>query len=101
MSQTLTPRVFVSAASSDLRSARQVVNAALTRIECLPIEESVFGTEYGPIRDMLARKIASCQAVIHLVGRDYGGEPAPQTLPAGQPLRSWTQTDYFCLRHSR
>ncbi|MBC7818134.1 MAG: DUF4062 domain-containing protein, partial [Planctomycetaceae bacterium] len=94
MSQALTPRVFVSAVSSDLRSARKVVNDALTRIECLPIEESVFGTEYGPIREMIARKIESCQAVVHLVGRDYGGEPDSKTLPAGQPRRSWTQIEY-------
>ena len=93
-----TPRVFVSAASSDLRTARTVVNAALTRIECLPIEESVFGTEYGAIRDLLARQIASCQAVIHCVGRDYGGEPDPQSLPAGQPRRSWTQIEYDLAR---
>ena len=94
MTHPLTPRVFVSAASSDLRSARKVVNDALTRIECLPIEESVFGTEYGPIRELLARKIESCQAVIHLVGRDFGGEPDSRTLPAGQPRRSWTQIEY-------
>ena len=94
MSQPITPRVFVSAASSDLGSARKVVSDALTRIECLPVEESVFGTEYGPIREMLQRKIASCQAVVHLVGRDYGGEPDPQTLPGGQPRRSWTQIEY-------
>ena len=93
-----TPRVFVSAASSDLRTARTVVNAALTRIECLPIEQSVFGTEYGAIRDLLARQIASCQAVIHCVGRDYGDEPQPHTLPAGQPRRSWTQIEYDLAR---
>ena len=94
MTQSLTPRVFVSAVSSDLRSARKVVNDALTRIECLPIEESVFGTEYGSIREMISRKIESCQAVIHLVGRDLGGEPDSRTLPTGQSRRSWTQIEY-------
>ena len=101
MSHPLIPRVFVSAASSDLRSARKVVNDALTRIECLPIEESVFGTEYGPIREMIARKIESCQAVIHLVGRDYGGEPDSRTLPAGQPRRSWTQIEYDLAKEQK
>ena len=94
MSENITPRVFVSAASSDLRSARRVVNEALTRIECLPIEESVFGTEYGPIRHMLRRKIEDCQGVVHLVGRDYGSEPEPATCPSGAPRRSWTQLEY-------
>ena len=101
MSESMTPRVFVSAVSSDLRSARKVVNDALTRIECLPIEESVFGTEYGPIREMIARKIESCQAVIHLVGRDYGGEPDSRTLPAGQPRRSWTQIEYDLAKEQK
>lgn len=68
MTQSLTPRVFVSAVSSDLRSARKVVNDALTRIECLPVEESVFGTEYGEIREMISRKIKSCQAGMALPG---------------------------------
>ena len=94
MSQPITPRVFVSAASSDLGSARKVASDALMRIECLAVEESIFGTEYGVIREMLERKIASCQAVVHLVGRDCGGEPDPQTLPAGQSRRSWTQIEY-------
>ena len=70
------PRVFVSAVSSDLRSARKVVNEALTQIHCLPVEESIAGTEYGRIRELLQRRIDPCDAVIHLVGRDYGGEPA-------------------------
>ena len=101
MSQPITPRVFVSAVSSDLTSARRVVAEALTRIECLPVEEAVLGTEYGPIRDMLRRKIESCDAVVHVVGRDYGGEPDPQTRPAGQPRRSWTQIEYDLARQLR
>lgn len=89
-----TPRVFVSACSSDLASARTIVNAALTQLECLPIEESVFGTEYGRIHEMQERLIDPCHAVIHLVGRDYGGEPDPSEVPNGQPRRSWTQLEY-------
>ncbi len=33
-----------------------------------------------------------------MVGRDYGGEPNPETLPAGQPRRSWTQIEYDLAR---
>lgn len=71
MSGQIVPPVFVSAASADLRAARKVVNEALTRLECLPVEESLFGTEYGPVGELRRRKIESCQAVIHLVGRDW------------------------------
>ena len=98
MPQHTIPRVFVSAVSSDLRSAREVISKALTRIDCLPDEESLFATEYGEIRELIARKIDSCQAVIHLVGRDYGGEPDLRTLPAGQPRRSWAQLEYDIAR---
>lgn len=92
----MTPRplVFVSAVSSDLASARRVVVEALHQIECSPVEESLAGTEYGRIQDMLRRWIDPCQAVIHIVGRDYGGEPDPASLPETQARRSWTQLEY-------
>lgn len=88
----MTPRplVFVSAASSDLASARKIVNESLLKIECTPVEESVSGTEYGRIPELLRRWIDPCQAVIHLVGRDNGGA----SLPTGQPRRSWTQYEH-------
>ena len=93
MSEPVTPHVFVSAGSQDLRSARKVINDALNEIGCLPIEQSVFGTQWGTVRDMLIRRMEPCQAVIHLVGPVYGSEPDPETLPDGQPRRSWTQME--------
>jgi len=94
MNSSPTPRVFVSSTSSDLRSARKVVNEALTRIGCLPIEESIFSTDYGIVVEMLERRISKCNAVVHIVGRDYGGEPNPDTLPDGRSRRSWAQIEY-------
>ncbi len=94
MGQDIVPKVFVSAASSDLRSARTVVNAALNQIGCMPDEESIFGTEYGEIHAMIEKRLSGCDAVIHLVGRDYGGEPDPTVLPEGRPRRSWSQLEY-------
>jgi tetratricopeptide (TPR) repeat protein len=94
MNSLPTPRVFVSSTSSDLGSARKVINDALIRIGCLPVEESVFPTEYGVVLEMLKRKMSTCDAAIHIVGRDYGGEPNPHTLPAGQLRRSWAQIEY-------
>ena len=86
----ITPRVFVSAVTSDLKSARQEVNKALVDLECLPIEQSHFGTQYGKVRNVLRKQIASCQAIVHLVGRDFGGEPSISATPR----RSWTQIEY-------
>ena len=98
MPENTTPNVFVSAVSSDLRNARKVVNESLNRIGCLPVEQSISGTEYGKVRDMIQRRIEECHAVVHLVGRDYGGEPNPKNLPEGQPRRSWTQIEYDIAR---
>lgn len=89
-----TPHVFVSASSSDLASARIIVGQALMQLKCLPIEESLFSVEHGRIREMQERLIDPCQAVIHLVGRDYGGEPDQTDMPDGQLRRSWTQLEY-------
>ena len=94
MSDFVMPKVFVSAASADLRSAREVVVKALNQIECTPVEQSISGTEYGKIREMQERWIAPCQAVVHVVGPHYGGEPDPDSLPDGQDRRSWTQMEY-------
>jgi tetratricopeptide (TPR) repeat protein len=100
---SVVPRVFVSAVSSDLGTARKVVSEALTQIECLPVEESIAGTSYGRIREFLQRWIDPCDAVIHLVGHDYGGEPTEGPFSEAfsddakyraTERRSWTQMEY-------
>lgn len=100
------PKVFVSATSSDLGTARDVTVKALNQIDCTPVEQSISGTEYGKIRELLRRWIDPCDAVIHIVGRDYGGEPKydrrprPSTdqygkeCPTYEERRSWTQMEY-------
>jgi hypothetical protein len=72
-----------------------VVNETLTRIGCLPIEQSISGTEYGGAHQMLRRWIDPCDAVIYLVGHSYGGEPNVEALPVvGKRRRFWTQMEY-------
>ena len=94
MAHQIIPRVMVSAASADLRSARRFVSESLNQIGCLPVEESLFGTEYGPIPEMQKRIINSCDAVIHLVGPCYGNEPNPKNVEEGKSRRSWTQMEF-------
>ncbi len=95
MAQTrITPRVFISAASADLRGARIVVKHALLTLGCYPIVQEHFEPDYRSVKEMIRSRLASCHAMVHLVGRRYGGEPSPQTLPAGAPRRSWTQMEY-------
>jgi tetratricopeptide (TPR) repeat protein len=88
------PKVFVSATSGDLRSARKIVSDALLTIDCHPIEQSHFGPDYRTVRAMLRERVEGCQALIHIVGFRYGAEPDPASLPEGVPRRSYTQMEY-------
>lgn len=69
------PAIFISAVSSELRSARQLVANTLTFLGYEPDWQDIFGTEEGDLRTMLNRRIDSCQGVVQLVGECYGAEP--------------------------
>ncbi len=86
------PRIFVSATSRDLRTARGLVSEGLRRMECLPIVQDDFPPDYKSVRDMLRTKISACNAVVHLAGFYYGAEPQP-VIP-GPDRRSFTQMEY-------
>ena len=92
--QQVTPHVFISAASDDLRSARHVVKDALLSLGCHPIVQEHFEPDYRTVEEMIRSRIEGCHAVVHLIGKRYGGEPSPQSLPPGTPRRSWTQMEY-------
>jgi hypothetical protein len=61
--------VFISATSTDLGSYRQVVKDALLTLGAHPIDR------LPQASDLLARRLDPCDAVIHLVGFHYVGEP--------------------------
>ncbi len=92
--EKITPHVFISAASDDLRSARHVVKDALLTLGCHPIVQEHFEPDYRTVKDMIRGRIEGCHAVVHLIGKRYGGEPSPRSLPEGTPRRSWTQMEY-------
>ncbi|MDF1811439.1 MAG: DUF4062 domain-containing protein [Verrucomicrobiales bacterium] len=94
----VTPHVFISAASGDLRSAREIVKNGLLTIGCHPVVQEHFEPDYRTVRDMLKTKVSECHAVIHLVGKHYGGEPNPDSLPPGTMRRSWTQMEHDVAR---
>jgi len=70
------PAIFISAVSSELKSARQLVANTLHFLGYEGVWQDVFGTEQGDLREMLRRKIDDCAGVIQLVGRRYGFEPS-------------------------
>jgi hypothetical protein len=84
--------VFISATSADLASYRQVAKEAVLTLGAHPIEEKNFPTDYRELQALLARHLDPCDAIIHLVGFYYGGEPK---APPDTPRRSWTQWEYY------
>jgi tetratricopeptide (TPR) repeat protein len=72
---SLRPAIFVSAVSSELRSARQLVANTLTFLGYDPEWQDIFGTEEGDLRAVLRRRIDQSKGVVQLVGECYGAEP--------------------------
>jgi tetratricopeptide (TPR) repeat protein len=62
----------------------------------LPVVQEHFPPDFRTVADMLREKIASCDAVICLVGKYFGLEP--QNREPGQPRRSYTQLEYDVAR---
>ena len=69
------PVIFISAVSSELRSARQLVANTLTFLGYEPEWQEMFGTEQGDLRGMLRRRVEASEGVVQLVGDCYGAEP--------------------------
>ena len=85
------PKVFISATSGDLRSARQVAKDALLTINCHPVEQTNFEPDWRTVEGMLRGGLKAFQALIHVVGLRYGAEPDPATLSPGTPRRGYPQ----------
>lgn len=90
------PEIFISAASKDLKSCRQLVRDAMLTLGCVPVVQDHFPPAAGAVRDVLRAKIAACDAVLHLAGKCYGFEP--QEHPPTDPRRSYTQLEYDIAR---
>ncbi len=101
------PRIFVSATTADLGTARTAVANALRGIGALAVEQEYFAPPGQPIAAMLEEKIRGCQAVIHIAGLRYGAEDentelarTGATYPQGR--RSYTQLEHdLALQHDK
>ena len=69
------PRIFLSSASRELKTVRQLVANTLTALGYEPVWQDIFDTSSDDIRPMLRNKIDSCSAVLQIVGDAYGAEP--------------------------
>jgi tetratricopeptide (TPR) repeat protein len=89
---TRTIRIFISAVTRDLGSVRKLVKKALEDNDYHAVEQDNFPPDYRELKEMDHKWIASCDAVVHLVGHCYGAEPSER--PPDAPRRSYTQLEY-------
>jgi hypothetical protein len=87
----LAPSIFISATSSDLHSARDVVAKILTAMGYTPVWQDMAATDAGDLREVLYSRIKPCAAVIQLVGLRYGAEPRQADAEFGHA--SYTQLE--------
>lgn len=53
------PKIFISATSGDLGSARQIAKEALLTINCHPVEQTNFEPDWRSVTDMLRGRISA------------------------------------------
>jgi tetratricopeptide (TPR) repeat protein len=93
------PRIFISAVTSEFGESRALVAKTLVALGYEPVWQDIFSTEGGTVFQMLEAKIASCQAVVHLVGQRYGAEPRSPHPRFGRV--SYTQFEAMHARATR
>ena len=89
---TTAPKVFISATSGDLATARKAAIEAILVLGCLPDEQAHFAPDSRKLTEMLQAKVKQCDALLHIVGFRYGAEP--ETRGPGELRRSYTQMEY-------
>src|SRR5262245_54583463 len=85
-------RVFISAVTRELGAIRKLVKKGLEDNDYHAVEQDNFPPDYRDVREKLRQRIASCDALIHIVGHCYGAEPIHR--PVDAPRRSYTQLEY-------
>jgi hypothetical protein len=87
------PRLFLSAASEELLSARKAVAATVRTLGFDPVSQDDFPTGHGELRKWLREQIDSCEGLIQLVGQAYGAEPLDVDPDYGRV--SYTQLEFL------
>ena len=91
------PRLFLSAVSEELGTARQAVAATVRTLGFDPVSQDDFPTGHGELRQWLREQLDSCEGLIQLVGEGYGAEPPEVDQECGRV--SYTQFEFFYARH--
>lgn len=90
------PRLFLSAVSSEFRSARQRVATTVRTLGFDPVSQDDFPTGHGDLRHWLCEQIDSCEGLIQIAGDGCGAEPPEVDADYGRV--SYTQ---FEMLHAR
>ena len=90
------PRLFLSAVSEELRTARQAVAATVRTLGFDPVSQDDFPTGHGELRQWLREQLDSCEGLIQLVGDGYGAEPPDVDPEYGRV--SYTQLEFLYAR---
>jgi tetratricopeptide (TPR) repeat protein len=92
-------KIFISATSSDLRTFRNQVKTWMLDMGWLPVVQDHFAPDDNTVVEMLRKRMAECDAVVHIIGQAYGAEP--QSPVKGQPRKSFTQLEAVFARKMR
>ncbi len=90
------PRLFLSAVSQELRTARNAVAVTVRTLGYDPVSQDDFPTGHGELREWLCHEIDSCQGLLQIVGQGYGAEP-PEVDPEWGRV-SYTQFEFLYAR---
>ncbi|MDS4040467.1 MAG: DUF4062 domain-containing protein [Candidatus Competibacter sp.] len=91
----LRPRIFLSAVSAELRTARQAVARTVRTLGYDAVSQDDFPTGHGELRQWLREQIDGCEGLIQLVGDGYGAEP-----PGADPEYGRVSYTQFELLHA-
>ena len=91
------PTVFLSAASADLKTWRDLLHTAFERAGCKVFTQGQsLGASAGGVPKLLRQHLDKSQFVIHLAGLAYGSEPETPAFPEFPDFQcSYTQFEYY------
>ena len=87
------PRLFLSAVSSELGSARLSVAATVRTLGFDPVSQDDFPTGHGELRRWLREQIDACEGLVQIAGLGYGAEPPDGDAEFGRV--SYTQFEFL------
>lgn len=90
------PRLFLSAVSGELKSARRRVALILSAQGFDVISQDNFATGDGELRQWLRTQIDRCEGLLQIVGDAYGAEPPDLDADFGRV--SYTQFEFLHAR---